>query len=731
MTEADNWLIAETSFDPAELHHKETVFTIGNGYLGTRGTFEEGYPGDRPATFVYGLFDAAPLVNTELVNVPNWLPFVLVVNGERFRMDRGTLLSYRRELHLRHGLLTRTVRWRSPAGHTIEVEIERFASLADQHILAIRYRVTPLDFDGTLELRAGLDGHALNPECFHWELEDQGWLKEGTVYLHMRTRHSGIALCEACNLAISSGQEVSWSHFDCDAAPAVVASLRVREGETITADKFISLVTSRQVADVSRTALSLVENARMQGYDELLHASADAWAREWDVCDVTIAGDDQADLALRYSIFQLLIAAPRRDDRVSIPAKALSGFGYRGHVFWDTDIFMLPFFTFTRPELARNMLMYRYHTLPGARRKAQEQGYAGAMFAWESADTGDEMTPRFLPGPDGQPVRIWTGDIEHHIVADVAYAVMQYWQVTGDDEFMRDYGAEIVLETARFWESRVEWSAARERYEINDVIGPDEYHEHVNNNAFTNRMARWNLEKALDVLTWLRLVYPDKAAGLATRLDLTKERLARWRHIIGKLYIPQPAGGPLLEQFDGFFELEEIDLAACEPRTVSMQALLGIEGAQKYQVLKQPDVLMLLYLLREEYDLATLRTNWEYYAPRTDISYGSSLGPAIHALQAARLGEVGSAYAHFIHAANTDLRDVRGNTADGIHAATAGGLWQAVVFGFAGLQLNEEGYTLTPQMPPHWRRLAFTFYHRGKRIRVSIPGGTAGDVDGL
>ncbi|MCX7683079.1 MAG: glycoside hydrolase family 65 protein [Anaerolineae bacterium] len=721
MTERNNWLITETRFHPAALHHKETVFTIGNGYLGTRGTFEEGYPGDRPATFVHGLFDAAPLVNTELVNAPNWLPFVPVINGERFRMDRGTLLSYRRELHLRNGLLKRTVCWRSPAGHTVELRIERFASLADRHLLAIRCRIIPLDFDGILELRAGLDGHALNPECFHWHLEDQGACGEHTVYLHMRTRHSGIALCEACHLTVSGGEEMNWTHLDCDAAPAIVASLKVRAGEPVSADKLVSLVTSREAGDVVSTALSLLEGARTRGYDGLLQASTEAWAQEWDVCDITIEGDDQADQALRYNLFQLLIAAPRHDDRASIPAKALSGFGYRGHVFWDTEIFMLPFFTFMRPELARNMLMYRYHTLPGARRKAQEQGYAGAMFAWESADTGDETTPRFVPGPNGQLVRIWTGDIEHHITADVAYAIVQYWQATGDDAFMRDYGAEIVLDTARFWGSRVEWNQARAQYEINDVIGPDEYHEHVNNNAFTNRMAQWNLENALDILAWLRLTCPDKAAELETRLELTEEQLSHWRRIIGNLYIPRHNATSLLEQFDGFFALGDINLADYEPRTVSMQALLGIEGVQQYQVLKQPDVLMLLYLLREEYDIAALRENWAYYAPRTDITYGSSLGPAIHALLAARLGEVDQAYHYFMHAARTDLDDTRGNAADGIHAATAGGLWQAVVFGFAGLRMKGNGYTLAPHLPPHWRKLAFTFYHRGKRAYVSLP----------
>jgi trehalose/maltose hydrolase-like predicted phosphorylase len=698
----------------------ETVFTVGNGYLGTRGAFEEGYPGDSPATLVHGVFDDHPLVYTELVNFPNWLPFTLTVEGERFRMDRGTVLAYRRELDLRTGVLTRLVRWRSPAGHTVDLKIERFASLADPHLLVLRYRVTALDFSGTVELRAGLNGYAMNPELYHWQPVDQGAVGSQAVYLRTRTKRSGIEACLAAHLAVAAPGEVTYAPMDCENAPAVVARTAVRPGDTLVAEKRVALFTGRDVPDVHEAALAALEAAAARRYDDLRAAHEAAWAREWEACDVVIEGDDRAQQAVRHSLFQLLIAAPRGDDRVSIPAKTLSGFGYRGHVFWDTDIFVLPFFTFTRPEIARNLLMYRYHTLPGARRKAGRHGYGGAMYAWESADTGDETTPRWVPAHNGELVRIWCGDIEDHITADVAYAVVQYWRVTGDDAFMRDYGAEMVLDTARFWASRVSWNEEQNRYEIRDVIGPDEYHEHVDNNAYTNGMARWNLEAALEVLAWLREQAPQEAAELESRLGLTDEVLRRWNHIIEHLYIPHDPESGLIEQFEGFFDREDVDLSAYEPRNVSMQVLLGIEGIQRYQVLKQPDVLMLLYLLGDRYDPETVRRNWEYYTPRTDLSHGSSLGPPIHALLAARMGDMEEAYRHFMHAALTDLEDLRGNTADGFHAATAGGLWQALVFGFAGLEVRDGGYTLNPRLPAHWRRLAFFVQIRGQRREVDI-----------
>jgi trehalose/maltose hydrolase-like predicted phosphorylase len=673
------------------------------------------------------VFDDAPIVHTELANAPDWLLFVLLVNGERFGMDRGEVLEYERTLDMRRSVLTRQVRWRSPAGHTVDIHIERFASLANAHVLAIRYQVTPLDFDGRIELQAGINGHVDNDGYIHWDWVDQG-NEAGLIWLHNRTRSSGLELGQAAGLLIRGSPKVRQWVMDCHNNPTIVAECQAKQGRAVLAEKLVTVFTSRdlepecQVVDAALSEWEELVETRSY-YEELRAAHEAAWAEVWASSDVIIEGDDAAQRAVRYNLFQLLIAAPWYDDRVSIPGRTLSGFGYRGHVFWDTDIFMLPFFTFTQPYLARNLLMYRYHTLPAARRKARANGYEGAQYAWESALTGDETTPKWVPGPDGELVRIWTGDIQLHISADVAYAVWQYWQATGDDEFMRDYGAEIILDTAVFWGSRAEYNTERDRYEINDVIGPDENHVHVNNNVFTNRMAQWHLATALETLAWLRREHPDRAAELEEQLDLSPERLAHWAHIIGCLRILHDPETGLMEQFEGFFELEDIDWQALEPRSQSIQSLLGVVRTNQVQALKQPDVLMLLCLLGDQYDLETKQVNWDYYAPRTDHTYGSSLGPAVHAILACELGMPEVAYKHFVRAALADLEDVRGNSADGVHGASAGGVWQALVFGFAGLQLTTEGYTLNPRLPASWRRLAFNFRHRGLEVRVDFPDG--------
>jgi kojibiose phosphorylase len=710
-----DWTFAETVFEPQQLQTRETVFTIGNGYLGTRGSFEEGYPHAAPATLIHGVYDDAPVVYTELVNCPDWLPLVIEVDGDRFRLDQGEILSYERQLDLRYGLLSRAVRWRSPSGKTIDFQFERFASLADPHVMALRCHITSVDADAVIEMQSSINGYPENQGFNHWEWINQGKVNHG-VWLQVKTRASHIELGIATDVAVS-GVEASLQVTSAPGYPTLSTAFMATVGRTITIEKTIAVFTSRETANpVQAAQTKLVE---LPDYDALLTAHKQAWDAIWQRSDIVIEGDVRAQLAVRYNLFQLLISAPQTDDRVSIPAKTLSGFGYRGHIFWDTEIFILPFFTFTQPELARNLLTYRYHTIEGARRKAAYYGYKGAMYSWESANTGDEVTPRWaLPNnPYADDVRIWCRDREIHISADITYAAWHYWVSTEDDAWMRDYGAEIILDTAVFWISRVEWNTKQERYEIREVIGADEYHEHVHNNAFTNRMAQWHLEKAIAVYDWLSTNYPERLAELQQKLNLTQGRRSRWQDIVSNLWIPYDASNGLIEQFEGFFSLEDIDLAEYEPRTRSMQAILGIDGANKRQVLKQPDVLMLFYLMRESqefpYSLEALQTNWNYYAPRTDITYGSSLGPAIHAILASDLNQPEEAYQRFMQAAMVDLEDTRGNAADGIHGASAGGIWQAVVFGFGGIQLGEHGPFATPHLPPGWTRLKFKTHWRG------------------
>jgi kojibiose phosphorylase len=723
MQQAD-WIVIETTeggFDPTQLHHKETVFTLSNGYLGTRGSFEESYPGDRPATLINGVYDDVPTVFTELANCPNWLSLTVVIEGESFHLNQGTLLNYKRWLDLYRGVLSRAVQWQSPAGHIFEFRFDRFVSLADEHVLALRCQVKSINYQGEVEVHAPLNGYADNHGYLHWDWV-KGWGADRAIGLQLRSRRSGIELGMTARLSVFGAESARVTPLVLQHCPTLVGSFSIQPAQVVSLEKTVTVFTSRDVSNPLEAAQQ--KQACLPDYDELVAAHETAWAQMWEVSDVVIEGDLSAQLAVRFNLFQLLSATPRQDRQVSIPAKTLSGFAYHGHVFWDTEIFILPCLTYTHPHLAQHLLSYRYHTLAGARQKARSAGYEGAMYAWESAATGKDVTPKWVPNQTQDSlIRIWCGEIEQHINTDIAYAIWHYWQATVDHDWMRNYGAEIILDTAVFWGSRVEWNAADDRFEISNVIGPDEYHEQVNNNAFTNGMVRWHLKTALEVLQWLRRYDLEQAATLERRLNLTSDRLYHWERAIAKLWVSHDPKTGLIEQFQGFFDLEDIDLNEYEPRSLSMQVILGIEGANQRQVLKQPDVLMLHYLLRQgifsqpdEFALSQehLQTNWNYYSPRTDHTYGSSLGPAVHAILGCELGNPTEAYEHFQRAALVDLSDVRRNAHEGIHGASTGGTWQAVVFGFGGLHLTENGPVATPHLPAHWTRLKFKFVWQGK-----------------
>ncbi|MGF1990413.1 MAG: glycoside hydrolase family 65 protein [Nostoc sp. ZfuVER08] len=709
LIDTTDWNVIETEFDPTRLHHKETVFTLANGYLGVRGSFEEGYPQDSCATLIHGVYDDVKIAHTELVNCPNWLPLTVKVAGERFSMDSGEILNYERRLDLRLGLVSRDVRWRSPSGHTLDFHFQRFASLADRHVLAIRTQITSVDFEGEVTVEAGFDSEPHTQGVRHWRTINQGGV-DRIIWLNSQTLHSAIQLGMVAKLVVEDDDTTAVGVKNVCSSPTLATSFEFYPGKTVAVEKIVTVFTSRETELPIAAAIERLGSEPR--YATLLAAHIAAWEQVWQDSDIIIGGDRQAQLSVRYNLFQLLAVTPRNDDRVSIPPKSLSGFAYSGHIFWDTEIFMLPFLTYTQPALARNLLTYRYHTLPGARRKAQEAGYQGAMFAWESAVTGDEVTPRWVPTPTGELVRIWCGDIEVHINADIAYAALHYWHTTNDDEWIRDYGGEIILDTAVFWESRVQWNQERHSYDILDVIGPDENHDRVDNNAFTNLMVQWHLQSALALWDWLKQAYPETSTQLVQKLNLTTERLHHWAEISENLFVNQDVKTGLIEQFEGFFQLEDINFADYEPRTKSLQGLLGIEATSQKQILKQPDVLMLLFLLRERYDYNTLAANWDYYNQRTDHTYGSSLGPAIHAVLACDLNQPTAAYTHFMRSALVDLEDVRLNAGEGIHAASAGGVWQAVVFGFGGIRMTQFGPVACPNLPSHWTRLKFRLQWR-------------------
>ncbi len=714
-----SWTLYEAPFNPYKLHHTETIYTVGNGYMGVRATFEEGYPGELASTLVHGIFDhkEGELV-PELVVLPNPLSLVISIDGEDFNMTSGKVLGYRHELNMQTATLRRSILWQNSKGRIVALYFERFASIEHQHVLAQKISLRSLNGNAKVSIRAFIDGTTTNEGISHWKTQEA--VNAGQMFaFHSITGQSNYGATVASALISSKGSTTL--NLANPVQPGAVLEIELAKEEAITLYRFTAIHTTRDSADPTQSAFATLEHSLKTGYGALYAAHAAEWVKLWYDSDILIEGDELAQKAVRFCTYHVLISAPRHDERSSIGAKTLSGPGYKGHVFWDTEIFMVPPLILTQPRIARNLLMYRYHTLQGARNKAKEAGYEGAMYPWEATDTGEETTPRWmnLP-PDGSPVRIWTGDNEQHISADIAYAVLQYWRWTNDNEFFVNYGAEIVLDTAVFWGTRVEYDEDNDIYFLSQQIGPDEYHENVNNSAFTNCMVRWHLTAALSVLEWLDTHYPKHALDLRQRLKLTPDRLAGWKHASEKIYIPHYEARGILEQFDGFFDLKPLDLNLWKPKVSNIDGIIGHEATQNLSVIKQADVVLLMALVPDMVgDINARRRNWDYYYPLTD--HGSSLSPAIHAWVAARLGLIDEAYEMFIHGGTIDLEDNKGNVRDGIHAAAAGGLWQAVVFGFAGLTLHDDGeFSLDPNLPKFWKSVQFRIFHQGQQRTIKL-----------
>jgi kojibiose phosphorylase len=725
-----SWLLVEEGFDLAREHEVESLFTVANGYMGTRGSLAEGTPLSAPATYVAGVFDVAPHSNAipELVLAPDWTRLRIIVAGNELTLESGVALEHRRVLDLRQGILWREWQHRDPTGRVTRLRYLRLASLADRHALVQSVAITPENYSDSMRVEGRVEQpvrHPPGPGPDRPSLEPglAGRMAPGSdgasAVLVLRTSATSVAVAVAAAGRLRAGNG--------DVVPGTVESGEGRLverwaweaelGTTYRLDRLVTIHTSRDSGRPEEAAAAHAQRLLEAGVERVVADHGPAWAARWRAADVAMDGDPAGQRALRFAVYHLNSAANPEDERVSIGARALTGEGYKGHVFWDTEIYLLPFYTFTWPEAARALLLYRHHTLPAAREKARRLGYRGALYAWESADSGEEVTPSVVVTPEGDVVRILTGEQEHHISADVAYAVWQYWQAAADDDFFREAGAEIVLETARFWASRGRLEVDG-RYHIRGVIGPDEYHEGVDDNAYTNGMARWNLERGAEAARVMAQRWPREWARLAERLDLSEEETRRWQELARAMDLGLDPETGLIEQFQGYFDLEAIDLGAYPGRKVPMDVLLGRERIQRSQVLKQADVVLLLYLLWDQFSPRVREANFRYFEPRT--GHGSSLSPTIHALMAARLGDVALAERYFRQAAEIDLGNTMGNAASGVHIAALGGLWQAAVFGFARVRWDQDGLGLDPHLPPRWRRLAFPLQWRGSRLHVQV-----------
>jgi trehalose/maltose hydrolase-like predicted phosphorylase len=658
---------------------------------------------------VAGLFDVPNIEPPvpALVPVADWSRVRILLDGEPLLVREGEVRAGTRQLDLRRGVLLSNWTHRTPAGITIEGHELRLLSLASRAGGLQLLRLS-LDRDGVeVRVEASFAMAGLGMEPMRLEPDLGAWRLEGTGKSVAMTGTATLRL-DGETLAAARPFPLRW-----------VWRWRSVAGQVAELNRLVAVARADTPdGDPAPSAGAALARSGAMGWRAVLAAHEAAWDARWIASDVHIEGDDETQQALRFAVYHLTSAANPEDDRVSIGARALTGDAYLGHVFWDTEVYLLPFYTAVWPEAARALLMYRFHTLPSARAKAAHFGFKGALYAWESADTGKETTPERVIAQNGAIIEILTGQMEHHISADIAYAVWQYWRATGDDEFFLAAGAEILLETARFWASRAVAEADGKRH-IRHVIGPDEYHEDVDDNAFTNVMARWNLRRALDTIDLLSARWPDRGAALRNALALGDDELADWRDAIARIAIGfDPATG-IFEQFTGFHALEPLDLTAYAERVVPIDVVIGRERTQRSQVIKQADVVALMALLPEEFPGTIAEANFRHYEPR--CAHGSSLSAGMHALVAARLGDASMALHYLREAAATDL-DLDPNSAGGVRIAGLGALWQAIIRGFAGLDLTGDTLAIDPKLPPQWRSLSFRVCWKGRCVAIGIAG---------
>lgn len=702
--------LSESGFCPHSLNKYASLLATGNGYLGCRASHEEAYTHQTRGMYLAGLYHRSGKGEiNERVNLPDVIGVDIFLNGELFSLLSGTLESWQREIDFATGELTRSLIWRAPDGARFAIESRRFVSAEQLPLLATTLSITPLDSDAIIALSTGIDATITNHGRQHLD-ETQLRVFGQHLLQGIYTSQDGRS-----HVAVSTHCRVNGDAQSCFTAKErrlmQHTSSLMKAGECLTLEK-LTWVDWTTECDVSLESWGqkgiLHLNACVGlGYDALLAQSAANWQRWWQHCRVevnSVNADDQR--ALDFALYHLRIMTPAHDERCSIGAKGMTGEGYKGHVFWDTEVFLLPFHLFTYPDVARNLLRYRWHNLAGAREKARINGWQGALFPWESARSGDEETPEFaaINIRTGLRQKVASAQAEHHLVADIAWAVIQYWRTTGDESFIAHEGMALLLETAKFWISRA--VRVNDRLEIHDVIGPDEYTEHVNNNAFTSYMAYYNVQQALNI-----------ARQFGCSDDAFIHRAEMY---LKELLLPEIQPDGVLPQDDSFMAKPVINLAKYKAAAGKQTILLDYSRAEvnEMQILKQADVVMLNYMLPEQFSAASCLANLQFYEPRT--IHDSSLSKAIHGIVAARCGLLTQSYQFWREGTEIDLGADPHSCDDGIHAAATGAIWLGAIQGFAGVSVRDGELHLNPALPEQWQQLSFPLFWQGCELQVTL-----------
>ncbi|TYO95845.1 alpha,alpha-trehalose phosphorylase [Geothermobacter ehrlichii] len=734
----NEWKIIETAYYEPFLAQTETLFAIGNGYVGMRGNYEEGRPCFQNGTFINGFHETWPIVYGEkaygfaktgqtMLNVTDAKQIKLYVDDEPFFLPTASLQLYERVLDMRAGTLDREILWETASGKRVLIESRRLVSLQHRHVAAISYQVTVLNAEAPVVISSKISGNQTNQVGEEDPRQARGFShqvmipqvhrnRDWRLLLAHRVANSGMTIaCGVDHQLITDCQyEAKAERFD--EGSKVVFCVDARPGQPIQLFKFITYHSSRSAPceELCERAERTLDRSMRDGFDSLLKGQRSFLDDFWSRSDVEVEGDPalhhrppgELQQALRWNLFQILQASARAEG-TGIPAKGLTGQTYEGHYFWDTEIYVLPFLTYTAPRVARNLLKFRHSMLDRARQRAREVNQKGALFPWRTIN-GEEASAYYA-----------AGTAQYHINADIVYALKKYVEASGDISLLYNEGAEILVETARLWYDLGFFNPRLNgQFCIHGVTGPDEYTTVVNNNTYTNLMARLNLLYAAETVTHMRQEAPDYYATLVHRTGLRDEEIADWAEAAAKMYIPYDEETGIHPQDDNFLDREIWDLASTPKDKFPLLLYHHPLVIYRHQVIKQADIVLAMFLLGSEFSPEEKRRNFTYYDPLT--TGDSSLSACIQSIVAAEIGDMEKALHYARYAILMDLADVGGNVRDGCHIASMGGTWMVMVYGFAGMRDEQGEITFRPHLPPAIRRLRFHLQVRGQQLTVEM-----------
>ena len=729
----ESWQIKEKGFSIDNNHRNEAIFSLGNGYMGVRGTFEEDYSGpantSTPGVYINGVYAAEQIIYGErtpkqpelsqtIVNLANWTKINLFLEQEKFDMLTGELIDYQRVLKLKEGVLTRHLVWRSPEGKEVEITISRSLSLPAPNLGLINYRVKALNFKGKISLVSMIDGnvknhhHLRNPKVL--KTRETGFARR-VAYIIQEIASTGFTVGMAMinQLQDQAGNFISGIFSAPGDGVCQEFTFELEQGMEMNLNKYVACLATQHADSVqlSETIQLAVEQAVKKGYGQLLKEQGLYLKDFWSDADIRIEGDPASQQAFRFNIYHLL-QSTGRDGLTNAAAKGLTGEFYEGHCFWDTETYIFPFFLYNKPEIARSLLLYRYHTLEQARLNARRVNLSGALFPWRTIN-GEEASSYFMGST-----------VQFHINADIAYAVKNYLAVTGDQQFLYDYGAEIIFETARMWADRGCFIELRDdQFCLNEVCGPDEYQPGVANNCYTNYLAKFNLEYALEVFSMLAEEVPEGLAVLKEKIDLAEDELQLWKKAAANMFLPYNRKLSIHPQDDSFLYKQTIDLDSIPVEEFPLVEHWHPLAIWRYQLIKQADVVLLMLLLGDRFSLAEKRSNYDYYEPRT--THDSSLSPAIYSIIASEIGYYQDAYNYFKQTARIDLDNYNQNTDQGVHLACMASTWMVLVQGFAGMRNYAGTLCFKPYLPCNWQGYQFKLKVKDSQLLLKVEGGYA------